>query len=116
MGANGALRITTAWSHTNSANNKTMRTKFGATTYSATTTTTTASLREQGQITNRNAANSQVGISTGAGGGWGPSAASPTTSAHDTTSAVDITFTAQLANSGETITLESYLVELLYNA
>lgn len=114
MGANGIVHVTTLWSYTNSANTKTLRVRYGGasgTQYLATTPTTTGAIRVSTYIQNRNATNSQVG---------GPNAvfaygtgASVVTSSRDTTAAQDIVMTAQLASSGETITLEGYIVELI---
>lgn len=112
MGANGIVRITTVFSYTNSANAKSLRVKFGGTTYQNTSVTTTASVRYQAQIANVNATNSQKGSNT-AGNMGTASSGSPVTSAVDTTAAVTILITGQNSNSGETITLESYLVELI---
>lgn len=112
MGANGVLRITTQWSHTNSANNKTLRVKFSGTNYLSVNVTTTATSRVQSQITNRNATNSQVG-NNNAIGSFGGSSGGLVTSTIDTTVSHNIVITGTLANSGETITLESYLVELI---
>lgn len=121
MGANGILRITTQWSHTSSGNNKTLFVRFSGaagTAYLNNNVTTTASTRDQRLISNRNATNSQVGTNLGAvsTGGWGSNANAVVTSAVDTTAATTIVIRCQLASSGETITLEGYLVELLYGA
>lgn len=114
MGANGRIRIITNWSYTNSANNKQLRVRFGGiggTVYLLATTTTTVSGRHITEIANRGAANSQFGSPSNLN--FGNNASAATTSAIDTTAAVDIVLTAQLTNSGETITLESYSCELL---
>lgn len=121
MGPNGLLRVTTQWSYTNSANNKTLRVRFGGasgTGYLGNNVTTTNAFRDQRLIANRNAANAQVGQSTGVltSGGWGTSTSTPVTSSVDTSAAADLVISGQLANAGETVTLESYLVELLYRA
>ena len=116
MGANGVLRITSLWSHTNSANTKTPRIEFGGTQYYGTALTTTATSRMYHTIANRNAANSQVG---GAGSeifNWGATTGSLTTSDANTSADQDLVFSGQLANGGDTIALESYLVEVLYQA
>lgn len=118
MGANGLLRITTVWTYTNSANNKTMRVRFGGTSgtqYTSATSTTTASLRTQCQIGNRNATNSQVGGSI-VSAGFGTSTGANQTSAVDTAASVDLVISGQTASAGETLTLESYMVELYYAA
>lgn len=113
MGANGAIRVTTTFSYTNSGNNKTQRVRFGGaagTQYFLVVDTATASRRHQTQIHNRNATNSQVGQSQSVA--FGSSGVAATTSAVDTTAAVDIVISGQLANSGETITLENHTVEI----
>ena len=119
IGANGRVRITTLWSYTNSVNNKNMRVRFNGlagTVYANYQTTTTATIRAQAEIANVNATNSQKGSNTAGTGGWHTSTGAVVTSAVDTTAAVDIVLTAQLTDSGETITLESYIVELLSSA
>jgi hypothetical protein len=116
MGPNGQLRVTTQWSYTNSANNKTLRVRFGGTSgtsYLAQTSTATASAVFQNRMANRGAANSQVGNSNTA---FGASAAAIVTSAVDTDAAVNLVLAAQLANAGENVTLESYLIELFHGA
>jgi hypothetical protein len=113
MGANGRVRVTSVWSATNNANNKTLRVKFGGTNYLAQNITTTQSFIHQAQIGNRNSASSQVGTGNTAFGSAGQAIS---TSAVNTGSSVDITFTIQLANAGDTATLESYIVELYYAA
>jgi hypothetical protein len=122
MGANGRLRITAHWTYTNSVNNKTLRIRFGAsgagtggTLYVSSTATTTAGYRYQLEIANRNAANSQVAF-TGATGGWSTSGTGSVTSTIDTTAASEVVISGVLANTGETITLESYQVEIIYGA
>lgn len=114
MGANGVLRITTQWTTTNSANTKTLRTRFGGmsgTAFQSTGATASATFRHQVEIHNRNNVSAQVGMSPSAS--WGGSGGSATTGAINTASAQSIVLSGQLSNSGETITLESYLIELL---
>lgn len=115
MGANGVLRITSLWSHTNSANNKTPRIEFGGTQYYGAALTTTATSRMYHTIANRNAENSQVGGTTSEFN-WGSTTGALTTSSQDTSADKDLVFSGQLANGGDTIALESYLVEVLYQA
>lgn len=114
MGPNGRIRVSALWSYPNSANNKTCRIRFngisGTTIHSAVNTT---SLHYRAILDggNRNATNSQawapVTLNSGASGG------TLVTSAIDTTAAVDLVFAGILASAGETIALESYLVELI---
>lgn len=115
MGANGAVRIWTAWNWTNNGNSKTPRTRFGGaggTIYSSNTLTTSQSVQDVKIIQNRNNTGSQVGSSTTLGG-FSNSSVATVTSSVDTTADVDIVISGQLANSADTLTLERYLVELL---
>ncbi len=115
MGANGVLHVTTTWSYTNSANTKTNRLRFGGTSFLANAVTTTATVRIENQIHNVNSEGAQKGwVSNGAAFGTG--SGSSITASIDTTTAQNITLTATLANAGETITLESYLVEIYHHA
>jgi hypothetical protein len=125
LGPNGIIRVTTFWSAiTNSANNKTPRVRFGASGAGAGGTalrnpnlTTTVVFRDQVEIHNLNATNSQNAFQAAvSAGGWGTNANAASTAAIDTTAATEIAITAQLADSGETITLSHYLVETLYGA
>ena len=120
MGSNGIVRVTTVWTCTNSANNKTGRVRFGGlggTAYGQWTETTNISFRAQCEIANRNSASSQVGFALGTGSanepGWGATGSTNVTSSIDTSAGVDVVISALLANSGETVTLERYLVELI---
>ena len=115
MGPNGQIEIIPLWSFTNSANTKTMRVKFGGTAFYTQTTTTTAVTQALIRITNRNSASSQVGA-PGVNAGVGNFTAAVITSAENTASPVTLTITGQLTNTGETITLESYLVRVTYGA
>lgn len=118
IGANGRVRITTSWSYTSSANNKTMRARFGlsgagtgGTAYLQIQTATGTNFNDVREICNRNSASSQVGKGTFSS--FGTSTNSPTTSSIATTSDTEIAITGQLASSGETLTLEYYQVEIL---
>lgn len=113
--ANDVLRIETLWSTPGgNANNKTMRIRLGGiggTQYLNLVNTTQLTFWEIRTIANRNSLSSQVGRSTGAG--MGNSSGAAVTSAVDTSVSTTLVFTGQLANTGDTITLERYLVELL---
>ena len=113
MGPNGRVRITSLWSATNSANNKTMRHKFGGTNYFAQNMVAHQSWRHETEILNRNAVNNQIGNTNNV---FGSQAGAPNSSAVDTSAAVTVLLTGQLANAAETVTLESYRVEVLYGA
>lgn len=112
MGANGQVEIISLWTYTNSGNTKTLRIKFGGTNFLALATTTTASIQAYTRIANRNNAASQIGHQ-GSNTGFNAQAGAVLTGAIDTTAAVNITFTAQLASAGETITLESYRIIMM---
>lgn len=117
MGPNGALRVTAQFSHTNSANMKTLNVKLGGVSGRAFVTsqpTTSDGNIYQRTIHNRNAQNAQVSQQHNTGVSYG--AGSPRTGTIDTSAAQDLVFTATLANAGETVTLESYLVELFHGA
>jgi len=67
MGLNGILRWHAVWTYTNSANVKTLRTRFGGiggTVYMSVAPTTTSYTRDFRQLANRGAANSQVGVTS----------------------------------------------------
>ncbi|MBI5562763.1 MAG: hypothetical protein HY894_07945 [Deltaproteobacteria bacterium] len=112
LGLNGALRIKTLWSYTNSANAKTIKVKFGGTAFLNAAPTTTSSTQAQTFVHNRNSASSQIaywgGLTT-----FGSVTSGNVTAAIDTTVDQVISITGQLANTGETITLESVVVEVL---
>lgn len=116
MGPNGRVRITTQWSFTNSANNKTLRVRFGGpsgTVYASNIQTTTASVRDQREIANRGVANSQVGGASNTNTSFAQTSGAVVTSSVNTAAATTVVLSGQLASSGETITLESYLVEII---
>jgi len=119
MGPNGALRITSVFSFTNSANAKSMRYRLGGLSGVAMmgiSSTTSASIMTQRLIQNRNAEAAQVAGPGAFANSFGGSANAPATGAVDTATDQTIAITGQLANSGETITLESCLVEVAYGA
>lgn len=118
LGLNGTLKIWTQWTYTNSANAKTLRVRFSTisgTAFLSASTTTTATAQELTMISNRNAANSQVG---GQAGVTWPAASTNAvvTAAVDTTVATTIVITGQKVLGSETLTLERYICELLYGA
>lgn len=113
MGANGILRITAQWGYSGGAANWNVRTKFNGTSYyEVQFGNTSLSGRTQTQIANRNATNSQVGNGNQQAN-WAGSAGAVITTSHDTTTALNITLTGQLVNGADTVTLHSYLVELI---
>jgi hypothetical protein len=117
MGANGILRVTTLWTMTNSANNKTITVKLGGTAGTAYCNlvlgTGIASARYQHQIQNANSQASQVGFVSANTVGFGTAAGANVTSSIDTSATTTLVITGTKASSGEVLTLQSYLVELL---
>lgn len=116
LGANGALRITCSFSHTSNANAKTLRVRFSGaagTAYASISAANGTDSRVTIIIGNRGATNSQHGHALGYSSGVGIFNGGISTSAVDTTAATSIVISAQKANAGDTITLESYIVELI---
>jgi len=120
VGRNGIIRVTCHWGHNSSANNKTGRVRLGAagagisgTIFTAVTQTTNISWRTLCHIVNRNSESSQFGDDGNGTGGWAPSSAAWVTSSVDTSAGAQLVITGQLANTGDTMTLEAYLVELI---
>lgn len=120
MGSNGIIRVTSLWTYTNSGNTKTLTWRFGAagagtsgTAYMS-TPVTTSSLFQETRLVRNITASTQKGASSGnPTGGIGVSSGAVVTSNINTGNAAEIAFTATLTNTGETITLESYIVELI---
>ena len=118
MGANGRLRVTTHFSLTASTNTKTLSYELGGTAFysRAESGLTVATYRDQREIANRNSQSSQVAWRSTSIGGFGGGTAATTTGAINTASTQQLIIYGQLANAGETIALETYIVELLYQA
>lgn len=115
MGIAGALRLTTLWSMTNSANNKTLRARFGGLAgadFFGNVIANQATLHHQLFIRNRGAANSQVGPPPSQGS-YAVGTAAVIVSAVNTALDTSLVITGQKATAGETLTLESYLLELI---
>jgi hypothetical protein len=81
--------------------------RFGGQQISSDVVTTTDSFKTQVEIGNRNSASSQVG-------GALNRTATPVALSINTAAASSITITGQLANAGETIRLESYVIEYFH--
>lgn len=109
LGVNGFVRITAAATATSNANTKTLRVRFGGTAYLTFAMTTNLMVRTQMEIANRNSASSQFG---GVYLTAGSVVTNSATSSIDTTAAVTILLSGQKAASGDTFTLESYLIEV----
>lgn len=118
MGPNGRLRIKVSATYTNSADSKSIRVRLGGlagTLFGQSINTTTAGATFEFDIANANNAAVNVGGVTSGQGGWSTSSAS-TSGTVNTAVDQDLVVTAQLANSGETITITSVCAELLYGA
>lgn len=115
LGPNGVLRIRTLWSMSGT-NTKTPRVKLGATAFLSAAHTTSTVASTETTVRNQNSQSAQVAYVAGLANPYGSSTSGKSTGAIDTSSAQNITFTAQLTNSGESITLESYEIETMYVA
>ena len=116
--ANGILRITSAWSCNSSANIHRARVRFGGTGGTVYSQDAMAS-RLSGQGITFIRANNSVSAQKAFSGSlfsnssYTTGSGALTTSTVDTTSNVDIVLSGELANSGDTLTLEGYTIELL---
>ncbi|WP_288430196.1 hypothetical protein [uncultured Agrobacterium sp.] len=110
MGANGKLRITTMWSFTGTGA-KTSRVRFGGNNIQGVGVTTSLNARYLCEVENRNAENAQV-AAQGNFAGIGSGGGAALTLAVDTTTDTAILLQGTLATASESITLESYTVEL----
>lgn len=119
MGANGLLRVTTAWSATNSGNSKTCRVRLGGiagTEFMINAMSTAITYRDQRIIANMNSLSSQR-IILGAGtGGWGNAGVAEDTATQDTSGTLSLVISGQLATSTERVSLLFSMVELFYQA
>lgn len=116
MGLNGIIRVTPLFSYTNSANNKTLRVRLGGISgpaFLANTATTSLLAQPIVMIRNRGVANSQVGFTAATFSSIATTTGSLATGSVDTSAATTLVISGELANTGETITLESYIVELI---
>ena len=109
MGANGQMEVEALFSCNNTTGSKTFQIKFGSAVITNLALASQMGTQVHTRIANRNAQNSQVYQNNGITG-YGNN--NPLTSAVDTSAAVSITLTGQLANSADTCTLESYRVTL----
>ncbi|NIE67475.1 hypothetical protein [Burkholderia sp. Ax-1719] len=116
VGPNGGIRITSLWSFTNDSNTKTQRIYLGGTggaLFQNTANGTAAVLQQFTMIRNRGASNSQVGFVSTFDGGFASNANALVTSAIDMTQAQTLVFTGLLTNTGDTVALEAYTVEIV---
>lgn len=114
LGTKGRLRVTTTWTFNNTADNKIISVKFGASTFFSTTITTNMSGRWLTELQNRNATNSQIGGTGSGNSSFGTIPGAVFTAAVDTTADVNITLVGKKTVAGDTCTLEAYAVELIH--
>lgn len=116
MGLNGRLRVWTLWTTTSSGNNKTVRVRLGGaagTAFLNSNVTTSVGTGDVRLISNVAADNSQKGAGASVFTANGGTSGTPVTGAIDTSADTTLVISGQKASSGETLTLESYSVELL---
>lgn len=115
IGPNGILRIYSLWSNTNNANSKTCRIRLGGlsgTIFAEVANSSIAVVEDFRLIKNLNATNSQI-TAPAAKQYAGISGSAATLGAVNTTVSQDLVFTGQLANTGDSLTLQMWLVELI---
>jgi hypothetical protein len=113
MSANGQLEVASLWSYTNSANSKTLRLyfgSFGGDSFIARVETSTTTSQYYTNIRNTNSVSTQIGLNGATTGGIGANGGAPSSGTVDTSLNQSLFFGAQLANSGETITLKGYKI------
>ncbi len=119
MGPTGLLMVTAVLDGTDSANAKTWRLRLGGlagtefANYSLTVSATGVLHRI---IWNANNAASQKSFASNSSNAYGNSTSAPATGAVNTAVAQDLVISGQMAALAETMTLESYLVEVKYGA
>lgn len=112
MGLNGAIEVQVKWSLTNNANGKTCFMQIGGSTWNGVGMGGSGTFGIRGLLENRNSAASQLG-SHGTNSGYSGGNATWSAPTVDTSAATSITISIQLANAGDSATLESYMVTLL---
>jgi hypothetical protein len=111
LGPNDQIHISTQWSFTNSANNKTPAVELGnVAVVGGFVVTTSASAELANDVQNRGATNSQVFSPPGLAADLGTTSVAAGTSAIETNAGAVLTFYATKALGAEVLTLESYQV------
>lgn len=116
VGPNGSVRITSYWSCTNNANNKTLRIRLGSiagTSYMAPVISSNAVVHQVTIIRAANSQSSQKGYNPGSFGGLGANSGNGVTSSVDMTVNQNLLFTGTLAVGTDSLVLESYTIEIL---
>lgn len=112
---NSRVRVRYTESNNNNGNNKTTRARLGGisgTVVSAVVTTTGLSHTKEFEIVNKGATNSQEFVEAAAASGFGATGAVGTATV-DTSVATTLVITGEKANSGDTLTLNNFVVELI---
>lgn len=112
LGINGQVEIETAWSVTASANNKIVKAKWNNANIHANTLTNSGKVQTHNRVCNRGSTASQFSAKLYSVFGYGADTNDTTFAVDTETTDVTITFTGVLTNTGETITLESYLIKV----
>jgi hypothetical protein len=115
LGPNGQIEIIPLFTGTSSANSKVFDIRFGGSTTWTSTQTTLTAVQGYSRVANRNAANVQIVFVNSSGFG-AAATASAVTYAVDTSASVTVEIAGTLANTGETITLESFIARITYGA
>jgi len=113
MGPNGAIRVMPIFSIASSANQKVVRLRFGGlagTSMGSFSVGVGVAIRALFTIQNRNSAGAQLGYDAV---GLGSTANALITATLDTTVEQELVISGQLANAGDSITLQAYIVEVL---
>lgn len=115
MGPNGLIRVRATFSWSNTANAKTTRLKFAGLSFYSATLSTGSGLTTEGRIANRNNLSSQIGgpLNVASGFGVNTNAADLVAVAANTAQDQTLLLTGQCAVGTDTVTLESYTVEVL---
>lgn len=118
LGSNGALRVTTHWACTSNSNAKTIRVRWdgaaGHAFLSANATTTTGCVAVT-HIGQNNTTYGQVGSSAVVmNAGYVTASSQGSTAVADTSAATSLYITGQKGTGTDTLTLQSYVIELLY--
>jgi hypothetical protein len=115
IGANGQIKLNVFWNITNSANSKTIKARLGGIGGTALFTgvmTTIANVWSTSILISQNATNSQNTFTLVSRGTDGLITTGAVTSSLDMTQSQSLVLTGQLANTGETITVLGYTVEV----
>lgn len=116
MGANGIIRATVLFSYTASSNNKTLRVRLGGlagTAFHQIVPTTSSFHQAVIMIRNRNSITSQVSAPALNNTSFTVASGTLATGSINTADNQTLVITGQLANTSETITLETFSVEIL---